>query len=496
LKVNPAGGVIETRQGSDFMMSKVVNTILLVVIALAAWFRAVYYGDLRLAIATNDTPSYIDSSKAPLLSWESFSGRRLFATNLVYKLANDAGRCNMPNISQPAAGREGYREIQPCFDKIAMLQNLLSMAGWLLLAWVAARWLENPMLKILSTIVILAFGFTPQIAEWDSVLGAESLSISLFAITLAALLEIVFGLAGTENYRLDAINRFLIAAWIPVFSLWVLVRDVHLYSLHLTILLSIPFLFSRNVRSKNHFIPAILILLLLLLLGNHSARESTRWQTSLNNSLIGYIFPHPARVAYISAMGLPESRSGAAYEAWLEAHGLEAYSRFLLTHPGFIASTLLEHSAYFKSDFYQPYYRIPGEAHREILLVLGEIVHPETNAIYLIDLLILISLCASAVRRRGSRTLARAWLALWLLSYSGLSLVLSFFGDTNGVHRHIYPSVESFRLFLWIFLFQILDTAMENGNETQDSRPRRVMTENMPQPDSNIDSKAVQLDPA
>lgn len=448
------------------MKIKLVNLILVVIFAIAAWFRVVYYGDLRLSIGTNDTPSYIDSSRPPLFSWESFSGRRLFTTNLFYKLGNDRERCTLPVISQPAMGAEGHREIKPCFDNIALVQNALSIAGWSLLAWVTARWINNPALKIIAATVVLVFGFTPQIAEWDSILGAESPSMSLFAIMFALLLEIGFRLAGREEHRPDAMNRFLIPVWILVFSLWVFVRDVHLYAIPLILVLALPFLVSRNIRKQTYILlPAGLILILILFLGNRSSRESTRWQTSLDNNFTGFIFPYPARVEYFFALGLPESRSGIDYDAWLNEHGLRAYGGFLATHPGFVVTTLLEQSEYFKSSFFQPYYKLADAQFRQILLTIGEIVHPETNAVYLVDVLILLSLCMRAARQRERYGTARAWLALWMFSYSSLSLVFSFFGDTNGVHRHIYPSVELFRLFLWIFLLQVLDAQAENGKQ-------------------------------
>jgi len=448
------------------MKIKPVTIFLVGIFAFAVWFRILYYGDLRLSIGTNDTPSYIDSSRPPLFSWESFSGRRLFTTNLVYKLGNDTERCTLPVISQPAMGTEGHREVKSCFDDIALLQNIVSIAGWCMLAWMAARWLFNPALKIVAASVILVFGFTPQIAEWDSVLGAESLSMSLFAIMFALLLEIGYRLAGREEQPLDAINLLLVSVWILVFTLWVFVRDVHLYAIPLILALSLPFLFSRKIRKQTHILPAGLILILILFLGNYSSRESTRWQTSLDNNFTGFIFPYPARVEYFSALGLPESRSGPNYDAWLKEHGLRAYGGFIATHPGFVVTTLLEQSEYFKSSFFQPYYKLADAQFRQILLTIGEIVHPETNAIYLIDVLILLSLCLRAARQRERYATVRAWLAVWMFGYSSLSLVFSFFGDTNGVHRHIYPSVELFRLFFWIFLLQVLDAQAENGKHS------------------------------
>jgi hypothetical protein len=430
---------------------------------LAVWWRSVYYGNLRLSIATNDTQSYISSSKSPLFSWESFSGQRLFTTNLVYKLANDEGKCKVLVISQPAAKQEGFRKIQPCFDNIALLQNFLNMASWCILAWVTARWLRTPFLKILSVAIILAFGFTPQIAEWDSILGSESFSLSLFSITFALLQETVFRITSGQEKHFIPINRFFIPMWLFVFSLWVFIRDVHLYSIAVTLALSAPFLFVNKIRERLTVLPTILILAALLILGSTSSRHSLRWQTPLDDNLDGYIFPHPARVAYFTKSGMPESRSGDLYRAWFNTQALRTYGKFLATHPGFVMTTLVEKSDYFKSDFFQPYFKTPKANYRDTLLTIGEIIHPETNAIYSIDTLILITLCATAMKYRSKLALGRAWLAAWMYGYSGLSLFISFFADTNGVHRHIFPSVEMFRLFMWVFLFHVLDLQGETN---------------------------------
>src|SRR5512135_3713381 len=55
--------------------------------------RARLYGDPRLAIGTLDTQSYIDSSRPPLLSRESFIERRLFTTNILYKIVSTNSAC-------------------------------------------------------------------------------------------------------------------------------------------------------------------------------------------------------------------------------------------------------------------------------------------------------------------------------------------------------------------------------------------------------------------
>jgi hypothetical protein len=158
------------------MKEKWLNILILCILALGVWMRVSLYGDLRLSVGNAETPSYIESSRAPLFSWDIFAGKRLFTTNLIFKMANNESECPLAPVSSPVDGVENYREIQPCFDNIVLLQNILAALGWCCLAWSISRFLGNPLLKISSAILILAFAFTPQIAEWDSILSPESRS--------------------------------------------------------------------------------------------------------------------------------------------------------------------------------------------------------------------------------------------------------------------------------------------------------------------------------
>ena len=186
---------------------------ILCLLALGIWFRISFYGDLRLSIGMDDTPGYIYSAKDPLLSWKSFTGIRLFTTNLLYKLADNADECKLRIISP----KFNHRDIQPCFDKIVVLQSLLSIIGWCYLAWTTSRWLKNPFAKIISVVVILAFAFTPEIAEWDSLLSSELLSLSLFAIALALLMEIIFRVFYKNEPLNSAKNFALLFGWVIFF---------------------------------------------------------------------------------------------------------------------------------------------------------------------------------------------------------------------------------------------------------------------------------------
>ena len=264
-----------------------------------------------------------------------------------------------------------------------------------------------------------------------------------------------------ENNSNLNINILLIL-WLCVFTLWLFVRDVHIYAVIVTLVLTIPFLLIRKNRQIKILTVSTFILIGLFIAGSYASKLSPRWQPSLTHVLDVYIFPYPSRMEFFFEHGMPKNLESDEYNTWFSDQGIKTYGLFLISHPGFILSGTLEKSAYLKSDFIQPHFKSPEYPYRSVLLIFGEIVHPETNAVYFIDLLLFFSLCVTTIRYRDNKTFAWAWLALWILMYSAISLFVSLFGDIDGTRRHIFPSVELFRSFLWIFLTVQIDQALEN----------------------------------
>jgi hypothetical protein len=417
-----------------------------------------------------ETPSYIESSRAPLFSWDIFAGKRLFTTNLIFKMANNESECPLAEVSSPADGVENLRKIQPCFDNIVLLQNILAVLGWCCLAWSISRFLGNPLLKISSAILILAFAFTPQIAEWDSILSPESLTFSLLAISFAILQEITFRVSREPDQINSRETSLLVAVWFIAFALWVFIRDVNLYSIPITLALLAPLLLVKKFRHAKILTIVITALIGLFILGYFSAKDSVRATrycadneipssctfNALTHAFDVYIVPYPTRVEFFTARGMPD-RESPEFQEWFDANATRTYALFMLSHPGFVITTIWEQIAYFRSDFEQPYYKVPANNYRESLFIAGEFVHPESMAVYLIDALLFVFLCMKAFKYRDKYFYAWTWLAGWYLLCATVILLASFFGDTVGTRRHIFPSVEMFRLFLWIFLMPHLD---------------------------------------
>jgi hypothetical protein len=256
------------------------------------------------------------------------------------------------------------------------------------------------------------------------------------------------------------------AGWLLVFTLWVFLRDVHLYAVITTIALLSPFLFL-GPRADRRIVAGIAVFLLgLFILGSLSARDSRRaTRYPLVHAFETYVLPYPSRVEFFEQFGMPHP-SSTGYQAWLDNNATRTYGAFLAAHPGFVITTLWENRDFFRAPFGQQYFEGTETRNRETLLGLGEILHPETNAVYLVALLCLVSLCIAGFGRSVPRISAWAWVFVWFLLSFSIILVASFFGDTEAFRRHLMPAVEGFRLLMWLVMLVVLDEFLQ-GAEPQ-----------------------------
>jgi hypothetical protein len=429
------------------------------ILFLGAMARLTLYGDPRLSIATLDTQSYVDASRASLLSPDLFSARRLPTTNMVFKLVSGNSNCGRITVSMPAVGKEGHRDALPCFESVSLLQSILSILGWTWLAFVVARHLTTATMKLLAAGVIILFAFTPQIAEWDSILTSESLTLSLFAFSLGLLIEVAFA-RRNASWPADRLVNALCVLWFIFFVLWVFVRDVNILAIPVTLVLLAPVFFFRRLGIRSLVGVLAILLIVLFILGWLGSRQSSRWQPSIQDSLESWILPYPARVQYMREhFGMPEPAS-AAFPLWFEHRAPTAYSSFLLSHPGFILTTVMDNWLVFYHSYEQPYFPRAKTTTNFVLAQLGDVLHPGSAMIYLIDTLALVAFWAAALRRREPHDLVWAWIFTWLFLTAGITLLLSYFGDSDGSMRHIFPSLEMFRLLSWLSILVLADAYM------------------------------------
>ena len=361
-----------------------IHVTTFIIIVGAIMLRLYLYGDPRLSIGMSDTPSYVDSSRSPLFSLTS---RRLFTMNLMYKVFVGNNHCQLTSISHPAANLMNTRQLQNCFEKIALFQNLLSILGWSFLAWVVSRHLQSSFLKIFALVAILIFAFSPQIAEWDSILSSEALSMSLFSITFALLIEAAF-LYSRSSSGTDKFLKYLVMTFLIIVFLWVFVRDANLYIAPVSLLLIILIMIRNRFKKMLLWVVSI-ILAGIFVAGLISSIVSMRWQQSMRDTYRTSILAYPKSVDFIESLGAPNPNNS-AFDQWFNNHAASTYMMFLAVHPRFVISNLFYYKQMFISDYLQPYFAAQEIKYRDSLVEIGEFFHPESGSFYLIDAILVV----------------------------------------------------------------------------------------------------------
>jgi hypothetical protein len=431
------------------------SAVVILIVLAAVWFRLTAYGDLRLSIATLDTQSYMDASRAQIFSWQAFITERLFTTNVLYRLAG-AANCQIQAMSVPAIGKESHRRDQACFAAIVLTQTLLSVVGWGLFIFAFATAMIDRFTRIASAATLSVFAFVPQIADWDSILNSQSLAFSLFALALGFVLLVIHRLQpnGAERNPSRSTQAFAVGCLVSL-ALWSLVRDPNVYPVLLFCLMALVIVLLSRPRAKAAMI-GLVCLLAVCVVGLVSSMQSGRWKVPLSGAYGDFVLSDPARVQELQKLGMPDPAS-AEFQSWFDQHGASSYALLLLSHPRFVAATVFDNLNYLFSDNNQPYFKTPDLPLRNFALQVGDWVHARSSAVILAALLTLLGLVFAGIRTRSRDILMWAWFLGWLL-ISGLSTaVLTFIADPAGVERHVLFSLVLLRLLMWMGLLVLMD---------------------------------------
>jgi hypothetical protein len=438
-----------------------INLLILAILAGMIFIRLTSYGDLNLSVANGDTESYIQGGVAPLLSKDMLTRNRLFTTNLLYHLA-DARECEIQVVSFPAAQTETYRGIQPCFDTIVFFQNILSVIAWSMLALIISKRLNGGYEKILAAILIPAFGFTPTIADWDSILGSESLTFSLFAISVALVAETYFLIAKDKTNSKFPISISIFT--ITVLALWAFTRDANIYTLVVLVAISaFCIIVSPPIRKNKKLLISIVVVFIVTVIGLQSAMLSRRWEIPLTNVFNELLLPHPARVEFLQKLGMPNPISD-SYHEWFIEKAPRAYARFLIFHPGYTLTSFTSELGGIFFENIQPYFYSEQTPVRIALMAVNDMLHPKTHLVFILNILLMVGLFFAIFRRKNKNYTGWVWLVTWLFLSALLTMGVGFFADAVGVTRHTMFAVEMFRFLIWLFLLILLDQANRSDN--------------------------------
>ncbi len=424
------------------------------IILVTSILRIGMYGNPALSIASNDTDSYVESSRVPLFSKEIMTGRRLLSTNLLYR------------VLEP---KEGYqilvngsvdtrrRQIQPGFDRIVILQLFLSILGWGFLALTVSEYLKNSVMKVLAATTILLFAFTPQIADWDSILMSESLAFSLFALQLAVMIRIAFKVFKGESSNLSI--WFVI--WAGIFFVWTFLRDTNLFVALVTAGLIAVLLFLPGFRNNKLLRSVLIFVTAIFVLGLFTSGNSTRSRVQMVHVYTDDLLRSPASVETLQELGMPAPDS-IDYPRWFEENASTTLIKFMIIHPGYPLLKIAKDFPFAFTEIKQTYFHAPEQYRsRELLMQAGNALHPENTTPFLMDVFLLIGLVILAVRNGNPSSRPWLWLAFWLFLAATLTLIPTILGDTWALNRHALFSTTIYRLFMWMFLVVIMDLAVE-----------------------------------
>lgn len=418
--------------------------------------RLAFFGDLKSSVIIADTPSYIDSSRVRLTSWEAFTSYRPFTTNLIYRIFTPQDGYKYRPIAEGLTTTTHRRRFQD-FQNIAVLQSILSIIGWSGLAWVISTQFKNRIVMVGAAGIILLFGFSPQIADWDSILSSESLSVSLFMIFFAILIWQAFA------YYYDSANGLtrsagLISLILAVF-LWVFVRDVNTYALIIPISMTLGLYILPRFRRSASLLITSALMFIILVLGITSARQRPLWRLALEHVFDSDIFTSPGIVEHFSERGMPDP-GAPEYAAWFNNHAAAAYMKFLLTHPAYTTNKFFKDLNLAFTENMQPYFRANELSKRPLFIRVGEYLHPESGSVFLVSMILLVIIWNRAIFQRDADSLPWAWITTCMFLMAAVIMFFSIFGDTFALARHALSSTTAFRLLTWILLLVLVDFSL------------------------------------
>ncbi|KAA3648455.1 MAG: hypothetical protein DWQ07_05535 [Chloroflexi bacterium] len=451
------------------------HVVIALVLVLGIQLRMTSYGDPSLSVSNYDSVEFIRASERDVFSIDFFTSNRPATIVLFYKLLEPATGYELTNLSSPAESLRIEKTMQPGLDRIALGQMWVAIFCWSALALSLARRVKNPVLKILIVILTLTFAFSPNLADWDSVLLSESLALALFALILAATLELV-PLLLEDSKRIKPTTVALLAVWAIAMALWVFSRDTNSYMLLVMLASVIALLLFPGVRQKYNWRVLLFIAVFiagLFMFQNRTLATSDRWVNPFFNNMLFNVFPYPERMTYFAAQGMPLTDEVLAFRDglpnqdgfweipylmdWVFAEGYNVYTRFLITHPGYTFQKVLDSFSVVFTENVQPFFSSDPEHTPQWMYYLGSLLHPVFNSVMFIVVLLTGLLVWQAFSTRGEKDVLMAGLFTMLVLGLFAMLAVSVLGDGLSTIRHAMVAVVPFRLFLWLLTIIVVD---------------------------------------
>jgi hypothetical protein len=441
-----------TTKKRDWIKQNSYNILVGLIILLAIGLRICLYGDMRLSIGTNDSSSYYSQANIPLFSWDAWTARRLPGYPMFFRLFQpDGGYQEMTAVSYPAAPGVGVRDkaLQPGFEIVVVAQAMISIFAWCLFVVVLCRHLKTKVLRPISAAVILAFAFSPPLAEWDSILMSESLSFSLFTILISVSLEL-FSRISSEKKAPKTPTKILMILWAILVPVWAFMRDSNAQTLAILVVFFLIFLLVPGIRKQIPVLWMVIIgVWILALYGWYTFTTSAanRWAWGWFDIYNHWISLVPARKQFFLDRGMPDPWT----DEWVKQSGTKTYFVFLVSHPGFMVTELLGRLSDAFSENIQPFFFTYPTLFRNMVLAVGDIFHPLSSSAFFFPLFGGVLIIISTIKKSLAQNQHWFWLVLWLLAMIYGQYAASFYGDSGGLIRHTLGAVLYMRLMVWLF---------------------------------------------
>ena len=409
------------------------------------------------ALAMADSHVYMRQAEHPLTDSRFWTGGKPPLYPLWYKAVGAFG------------DTEAIEGVVPRTEPVLpAAQTALSLLAFTMLALACARTAYTRAGRRLLFALPLAVSLAPLVAKWNQVVMSESLSMSLFAVFVAA-----------WYLYFHRPSWWALAAIAASAACWAAVRDTNYF----TVAVIVPIAALAGVGGRRKSAALCIALVAAFALANAVESRSDRRLFSFYNIVGQRILPHPDRVDFFASVGgMPTSpalaeRSGRwasddglafftdmrleRFREWSATHGMTAYMQFLLAHPFYsLASPVTEIDETFLS-------RIGWAVHVDWSSP-DEPLTPWAAAVLRWAILLgygAAILSAFALSRRG-----RFRAAPWLLVPLGMALLslpqlwIAWLGDAMDYLRHGLTAALCFLLGGLLLLAAMVDGFFAKAN--------------------------------
>ena len=434
--------------------------------------RIICYGPMNDSVAVQDTESYFAAAQMDPFSLKFFEQQRSPTYPLLIKISNPTLEHELIQLSEPYFGTESRLAVQPGTETLIRNQTVISILCWAAAAILIASSFNGWFAKALAALFVLGCGFVPQIADWDSILSSESVSISLFVLMIGLLAKVIPD-GKDDNFFswIAAVCLFFVSFF------WIFTRDTNAYFIIVEALLLIITGILYWVRRKGQRVSAILcgfLLIGIFFFHQGTFRESERWMLPLLNNMTENVFPYEQRVEFFVEREMPTdgdvlSLTGSAeynniyqnekFIHWARRFGLQSYQEFLLSMPLWSVLQVYNNLDSFFEENRQPFFYGSKEQRPHWAEKPGNLMHPLSAAVILIDLLLLVLVLRKAVKSGAPSDIRAFWMLLILFLGGGLLMSLSYLGEVRSIWRHVLGGVLALRIALWLAITALFSTS-------------------------------------